>query len=153
MLDASGSNAVEGLMTSSRMSWADPATRLGLSASAAAGQARERGAIRGFAAIVDPDAAGLDLPTFVADTLVQLRHRDTFLAWPVRCPDVQECHHLAGDDDQLIEPRCSRTPEPDRVVTDEHKRSPGIARARTSIALSTVKETVALPVAGPPDGV
>jgi Lrp/AsnC family leucine-responsive transcriptional regulator len=132
------------------MSWADLATRLGLSAPAAAERVRkleERGVIRGFSAIVEPDAIGLHLLAFVAVALDRPTHRDTFLDWVAGCPYVQECHHLAGDDDYLIKLRCRGTHELERIISDELKGLPGIARTRTSIALSTVKETVALPVA------
>jgi Lrp/AsnC family leucine-responsive transcriptional regulator len=149
MLDTLDSKAIDELFVSGRMSWADLAGRLGLSAPAVAERVRkleERGVIRGFSAIVDPEAVGLDLLAFVAVGLDRPEHRAAFLAWVDGCPNVQECHHLAGDDDYLLKLRCRGTRELERIISDELKAIPGIARTRTSIALSTVKETVALPV-------
>lgn len=149
MLDALDSKVIEVLMSSGRMSWADLAVQLGLSPPAAAERVRrleERGVIRGFAAVVEPDSVGLDLLAFVAVTLERPDHRNRFLEWVVDCANVQECHHLAGDDDYLIKLRCQGTRDLERIISDELKSLPGIARTRTSIALSTVKESVALPV-------
>jgi Lrp/AsnC family leucine-responsive transcriptional regulator len=150
MLDAPDSKAVAELMTAGRMSWADLAARLGMSPQAAAERVRkleERGVIRGFAAIADPEAIGLGLLAFVAVALDRPEHRDGFLAWARDCPHVQECHHLAGDDDYLVKLRCRGTGELERLISDELKGLPGVARTRTSIALSTVKETATLPLA------
>ncbi len=155
MLDAMDSKALEALMDSGRMSWADLAVRLGLSAPAAAERVRrleERGVIRGFSAIVDPEAIGLDLLAFVAVTLERPDHRDTFLQWVAVCTNVQECHHLAGDDDFLIKLRCRGTRDLERIISDDLKGLPGIARTRTSICLSTVKESVAVPVSNVVEG-
>ncbi len=149
MLDTLDSKAISELMTAGRMSWADLAGRLGLSAPAAAERIRkleERGVIRGFTVVIAPESIGLDLLAFVAVALDRPEHRERFLAWVSDCPNVQECHHLAGDDDYLIKLRCRGTHELERIISDELKALPGIARTRTSIALSTVKETVALPV-------
>jgi Lrp/AsnC family leucine-responsive transcriptional regulator len=155
MSDELDSKAIEILSTAGRMSWADLASRLGLSAPAAAERVRkleERGVIRGFAALVEPEALGLDLLAFVAVTIERPEHRGTFLEWVGRCPFVLECHHISGDDDYLIKMRCRGTRELERLISEEMKSLPGVVRTRTSIALSTVKETVVLPVDSPAGG-
>ena len=148
-MDEADKTVVAILSRDGRMSWAELASRLGMSAPAAAERVhklQERGVITGFAALVDPEAVGQGLTAFVAVTLERPQHREAFLAVLAQLPQVQECHHTAGDDDYLLKIRCSGTRELDRVVSDEIKSLPGIARTRTTIVLSTVKETVALPL-------
>ena len=153
-MDAIDSSIIEALMADGRMSWAELAGRLGMSAPAVADRVRrleERGVIRGFAALVDPEAVGQGLTAFVAVTLERPQHREEFLAVLEQLPQAQECHHTAGDDDYLLKIRCSGTRELERLVSEEIKGLPGIARTRMTIVLSTVKETVAVPLPTPKD--
>jgi Lrp/AsnC family leucine-responsive transcriptional regulator len=148
-LDALDLKTIDELTRHGRMSWADLAGQLGLSAPAAAERVRrleERGVIRGFAALVDAEAVGCALTAFVAVTLERPEHRAVFLDWARGCSNVQECHHLAGEDDYLLKVRCGGTRQLEALISDELKGLPGVARTRTSIALSTVKETVAVPL-------
>jgi Lrp/AsnC family leucine-responsive transcriptional regulator len=136
-------------MAQGRRTWADLAADLGLSAPAAADRVRrleERGVIRGYAALVDPAAVGCDLTAFVAVTLERPADRAAFLALVAGLPEVQECHHTAGDDDYLLKVRCAHTRDLDRVLSLELKSLPGVVRTRTTIVLSTLKETPVLPV-------
>jgi Lrp/AsnC family leucine-responsive transcriptional regulator len=137
-----------------RITWADLAARVGLSAPAAADRVRrleERGVIRGYAALVDPESVGQGLTAFVAVTLERPQHRQDFLDVLSQLPQVLECHHTAGDDDYLLKIRCSGTRELERLVSDEIKSLRGIARTRTTIVLSTMKETPVVPLPAPKD--
>lgn len=148
-MDAFDLKAIRHLMQSGRCSWSDLANLLGLSPPAAADRVRrleEKGVIRGYAALVDPGAAGCDLSAFIAVTLARPEHRDPFLALVRELPEVQECHHIAGEDDYLLKVRCRNCGDLDRVVSDRLKRLPGVARTRTTIVLATLKETPILPV-------
>jgi Lrp/AsnC family leucine-responsive transcriptional regulator len=140
-------------MTHGRATWAELAELLGLSAPATADRVRrleERGVIRGYAALVSPEAVGLCLTAFVAVSLDRPKDRRAFLAKVADLPEVQECHHVAGEDDYLLKVRCSGTRDLDRVVSDELKELPGVVRTRTTIVLSTEKETSALPIKSAP---
>ena len=55
--------------------------------------------------------------------------------------EVQECHHVAGEDDYMLKVRCRGTRDLERVVSDEIKSLPGVTRTRTTIVMSTHKET------------
>jgi len=61
-------------------------------------------------------------------------------------PEVQECHHIAGEDDYLLKVRCASARDLERIVSEEIKGVDGIARTRTTIVLSTSKETPVLPL-------
>ena len=148
-MDAIDLLVLERLQADGRETWATLGEALGLTGPAAADRVRrleERGVIRGFAALVEPDAAGATLTAFVAVTLERPRHRAAFLARVADMAEVQECHHVAGEDDYLLKVRCRGPADLDRVLSDELKGVPGVARTRTTIVLRTVKETPVVPL-------
>jgi len=59
---------------------------------------------------------------------------------------VTECHHVAGDDDYLLKVRCRGTHDLDHLLATELKDKLGVARTRTTIVLSTAKESVHVPI-------
>lgn len=149
MLDSIDSKAAAALQRDGRASWADLGAALGLSAPAAAERVRklvDSGTIRGVSAVLDPDAAGFPVLAFVAVTLEAQGARTTFLDAVRRHDLIQECHHVAGDDDFLLKIRCRGLPDLERLLADELKGRLGIARTRTTIVLGTAKETTRLPV-------
>lgn len=148
-LDALDSKALYHLMQQARVTWADLANHLGLSAPAVADRVRkleEQGIIQGYVTQVDPHRLGYDLTAFIAVTLERPRDRHAFLDQVQALPEIQECHHIAGDDDYLLKVRCQGTQGLERLITDELKKVPGIVKTRTTIVLSTAKETIALPL-------
>jgi Lrp/AsnC family transcriptional regulator, leucine-responsive regulatory protein len=153
MLDAIDSKAIAALQADSRASWADLGTALGLSAPAAAERVRkllDGGIIRGFTAVLDPATAGFPVLAFVAVTLERQGARRGFLDGVRAHPLIQECHHVAGDDDFLLKVRARSLAELESVLADELKGRLGIARTRTTIVLGTAKETTALPIGPAP---
>jgi Lrp/AsnC family leucine-responsive transcriptional regulator len=148
-MDSMDIKAIAHLQGSGRESWTRLAELLGVTGPAAAERVRrleERGVIRGYAALLDPAAVGARLTAFVAVTLEHPRHRRAFLERVDSLAEVQECHHVAGDDDYLLKVRCSDTGHLDRVLSDELKGVPGVLRTRTTIVLGTAKETTLLPL-------
>jgi len=153
MLDAIDSKAIAALQEDGRASWADLGTALGLSAPAAAERVRklvDGGVIRGITAVLDPETAGFPVLAFVAVTLAAQGKRAAFLDAIRLHALIQECHHVAGDDDFLLKVRARSLSELESVLADELKGRLGIARTRTTIVLGTAKETGRLPVGPPP---
>jgi Lrp/AsnC family leucine-responsive transcriptional regulator len=149
MLETNDSKIIAKLMANARATWAELGALLGLSAPAAAERVRkleERGVIKGYAALVDPDAVGCGLAALVAVTLERPEHRGPFLAKVAATPEILECHHTAGDEDYLLKIRCSGPRHLERLVSEELKALPGLVRTRTTVVLSTVKETPLLPL-------
>ncbi len=141
--------ALQHLMSQGRITWSELAGILELSAPATADRVRrleERQVIKGYAALVDPEAIGCGLTAYVSITLERPKHRDAFIKKVQSLAEIQECHHITGDDDYLLKLRCRDTQDLERIVTNELKGLPGILRSRTTIALSTVKETPVLPL-------
>lgn len=71
------------------------------------------------AALIDPDAVGCDMTAFVAIILERPGYRNSFLAKIADMAEVQECHHVAGDDDYLLKVRCTGTRDLERVVSGD----------------------------------
>src|SRR5215472_15838285 len=151
-MDTIDLKALEALQAAGRESWAALGETLGMTGPAAAERVRrleERGVIRGYAAVVDPESVGVGLAAFVAVTLERPKDRARFLTLVASLPEVQECHHVAGDDDYLLKIRCRDTGDLERLLTHELKGLTGVARTRTTVVLRTVKETLALPLSAP----
>ena len=141
--------AIKLLLRNGRASWADLGKQLGLSAPAAAERAHkleQRGVIRGYAALVDPASVGYPLTAYVSVTLASHGKRAVFLSAIERMEQVAECHHVAGDDDYLLKVRCRGTQDLDHLLATELKDKLGVARTRTTIVLSTAKESVHVPI-------
>jgi Lrp/AsnC family transcriptional regulator, leucine-responsive regulatory protein len=148
-MDALDQKALAILMREGRATWAELGARMGLSAPAAADRVRkleEQGVIRGYAALADPDSLGYPLVAFVSVSLGSHGKRASFLRAIGKLEEVAECHHVAGDDDYLLKVRCRGTKDLDRLLAHELKDKLGVARTRTTIVLSTAKETVCVPI-------
>jgi Lrp/AsnC family leucine-responsive transcriptional regulator len=140
--------ALTRLMDEGRVSWADLAKTLRLSPAAAAQRVHrleKAGVIRGYAALVDPEAAGRSLTAFVGIVLSSQAARARFLKRVAALDAAQECHHVTGEFDYLLKLRCSGTRDLERIISEDLKRGGGVSGTRTLIVLSTAKETPRLP--------
>ncbi len=59
---------------------------------------------------------------------------------------VQEVHHIAGEDCYLVKVRATDTEDLGRLLRDDFGRIKAIRSTRTTIVLETIKETAILPV-------
>jgi Lrp/AsnC family leucine-responsive transcriptional regulator len=137
-------------MRQGRATWADLAEELGLTAPAIAQRVRrleDRGIIRQFAAWVAPEAVA----PVCAYVFVRFGHPDRLGEFRERIAGleaVQEFHRLAGADDYVLKVRCRSLAELEGLVSETLPKIPGVMRTRSSIVLSTLKETPLLPVSG-----
>ena len=141
--------ALKLLMHNGRATWAELGQLLDLSAPSAADRVRKlerSGVIRGYAALVDPGSAGHPLTAYVSVSLASHRDRAAFLRAISKMENVAECHHVAGDDDYLLKVRCRGTQDLDHLLAKELKDKLRVARTRTTIVLSTAKESVRVPI-------
>ncbi len=136
-------------MADGRATWSDLASQCGVSSPAISDRVRrleKRSIIQGYRVVVDPMQLGYDVTAFVAVVLEHPQYRQVFLDYVQDTPAIQECHHVAGDGDYLLKVRCGRMADLERILSEEIKGLPGILQTKTSIALSTVKETTALAI-------
>lgn len=148
-LDRIDAKALACLSEQGRMTWSELATQLGISPPAAADRVRkleEAGVIKGYTALLSPTSLGYDLTAFIAVSLDRPGQRAVFLEHIANLAAVQECHHMAGEDDYLLKVRCRNTRDLEHLITEVIKEIPGVVKTRTSIVLSTLKETSVLPL-------
>ena len=147
-LKSSDMKAIKFLSENGRATWAELGQLLGLSAPSAADRVHkleQRGVIRGYAALVNPGAVGSPLTAYISVSLASHGKRAAFLRAIDKMEQVAECHHVAGDDDYLLKVRCRGTEDLDHLLAKELKDRLGVARTRTTIVLSTAKESVRVP--------
>jgi Lrp/AsnC family leucine-responsive transcriptional regulator len=142
------------LQDDGRASWTRLGELLGVTGPAAAERVRrleQRGIIRGFTALIDPESVGLALTAFIAVSLEKPSHRAAFLERVQALPEIQECHHCTGDDDYLLKVRCRGVSDLDRVINTELKAVRGVLRTRSTIVMRTSKDSPALALPVPAD--
>lgn len=148
-MDSIDTVLLDRLQSHGRESWARLGSLTGMTGPAAAERVRrleDDGVIRGFTAVVNAEALGVSVTAFVSLTLEGAEHRADFIARVLALPEVQECHHVTGDHDYLLKLRCRNTLDLDRLLSRDLKGVPGVTRTRTAIALSTAKESMAVPL-------
>lgn len=136
------------LVAQGRMTWAELAQRIKLSAPAAAERVRrleERGLITGFGAILNRTALGAGLTAFIGVDLAGAAHRPAFLEIVSATPAVLECHHVTGEYDYLLKVACADPRDLDRLINEVLKQGPAVARTRTLVVLSSPKESLFAP--------
>lgn len=151
MLDDVDKAALRLLQMDGRLSNVDLARSLNLSPPATYARLRrleKDGYIRQYAAIVDREKAGYDLLCFIQVSLQmhQIEQVEGFRQWTRQLPEVLECHHITGEYDYLLKVVLRNRKDLERFVVDRLTPIPGVARIHTSLVLTEVKSTMALPL-------
>lgn len=136
------------LSTNSRISWADLGSAVGITRQTAAERVQkleQAGVIKGYTISIDAEALGADLLAFVAISLERPDHSEPFLAEVAAMSEVLECHHVAGEDSYMLKVRTAGTGGLERLISHQLRRLPGVTRTRTTIVLSSSKETAIPP--------
>lgn len=148
MIDEMDIRIVEILQQNARTPNAEIARQVGMAPSAILERIRkleERGVIEGYSARVNPEAYGLALTAFVfvrADERAGAPLTGERLA---EIPEVQEVHHVAGEDCFLVKVRVAGTRAMGRLLQERLGAIDTISSTRSTIVLETVKETSVLP--------
>lgn len=90
---------VDLLVRDGRMSYTDLGKATGLSTSAVHQRVRrleQRGVIRGYAAVVDPEAVGLPLTAFISVKPFDPSDPDDIAERLVSVPEIEACHSVAA---------------------------------------------------------
>jgi len=135
-----------------RISNSEIARQVGMAPSATLERLRKlesSGAIREYKAHLDPNAVGLDLLAFVFiranESVARAGDVGKMLA---AIPEVQEVHHVAGEDCYLVKVRAATPHDLGLLLREKIGAIKAVTSTRTTIVLSTVKETTDLPVPG-----
>jgi Lrp/AsnC family leucine-responsive transcriptional regulator len=140
------------LQGNGRTSNAEIARQVGMAPSAVLERMRKlerKGIIRGFEAVLRPKDVGFTLTAFTfvrADEGVGSMDIGKALA---RVPGVLEAHYTAGQDSYLVKVR-ARDTEHLQHILQQFGAIPGVRDTRTTVVLTTLKETRSLPILDEP---
>jgi Lrp/AsnC family transcriptional regulator, leucine-responsive regulatory protein len=108
----------------------------------------EAGIINRYATLLNREAMGYDMLCFVQVTLQ--RHEpeaiERFKSAVQGMPSVLECHHITGEYDYLLKIVVQNRRQLEQFLVETLTPMPGMDKIRTSLVLSEIKTTTAVPV-------
>ncbi len=144
MPDDTDRKILDAVQKNGRVRRSDLAELVGLSLPAASDRLRkleERGFILGYTAVLDPAKLDKDVTAFVQVFVDTSRHYDNFLQHVDENPEILECHAITGEGTHLLKIRTTNTSTLELVLSRIQSWKE-VQRTRTSIVLSTRKETL-----------
>ena len=133
------------------LSAAEIAERLGMTASTCwrrVSRLEELGVVRKRVALLDREKLGLNVLVF-SHVKLSGHGRDALLRFEQAVrqhPEILECYTLMGETDFLLRIVCPDIKAYEAFFLDHLSRFPGVQSVHSSIALSVIKETTALPI-------
>lgn len=108
----------------------------------------ESGVISRYVTLLDREAVGYDMLCFVQVTLQ--RHEPTavsnFKTAVRHMSEVLECHHITGEYDYLLKIVVHNRKHLEQFILETLTPVPGMDKVRTSLVLSEIKQTTAVPL-------
>ncbi len=149
MIDATDLQILTILQSNARMPNAEIARQVGMAPSAILERIRkleQRGVIQGYEARIDPRALGLGMLAYVAVRTDERVGDECAGERLARIPEVQEVHHVAGDDCYLLKVRVRDAKALGRLLQDQIKAVEPVRSTRTTVVLDTLRESSLLPL-------
>jgi Lrp/AsnC family transcriptional regulator, leucine-responsive regulatory protein len=149
MIDSNDREILKLLQQNARISNAEIARQVGMAPSAILERIRKletRGVITGYEARIDPAALGLDLLAFVLMRTTDMSSDLRTGEYLAQLDEVQEVHHIAGEDCFLVKVRVRDARTLGRLLRERFAAAGGAVSTRTTIVLETVHETSRLPI-------
>lgn len=148
-LDAIDHSIIAALQEDGRVTNADLADTIGLSASACHRRVRRletEGVIERYAAMINRELVGRGVSVFVEISLESQHEKllDQFEASVLNVPHVQSCHLMAGMADYLVHVTCKDVADYETIHREFLAVLPGVTRVRSNFAIRTVADTTAL---------
>jgi Lrp/AsnC family transcriptional regulator, leucine-responsive regulatory protein len=125
-----------------RMSYTDLGRATGLSTSAVHQRVRrleQRGVIRGYAAVVDAEAAGLALTAFVSVKPIDPSEPDDAPERLRGIAEIESCYSVAGEESYLLKVRVATPADLETLLA--RIRAAANVSTRTTVVLSTPYES------------
>ncbi len=141
-MDAIDRNLLDLLRANARLSFAELARQVGLSAPAVherVGKLEAAGVIRGYHADIEPKAINLGVTAIIGIVQDPAVDIDDVSAALRALPEVESCHFMAGEESYLLTARLADIGELEQLIV-RLSRTRGVASTRTAIALSTTWE-------------
>jgi Lrp/AsnC family leucine-responsive transcriptional regulator len=149
MIDDTDRKILSILQQDARASNTEIAQQVGMAPSAVFERIKKlekRGVIQGYEARITPENLNLGLLAYVF-----VRGRERFGSGDIgkqlaELPEVLEVHSIAGEDCYLVKVRAAGTEALYRILRERFGAIPEITSTRTTIVLSTVKESAQLEI-------
>lgn len=149
MIDEIDEKILELMQASGRINNAEIARQIGMAPSAILERIRKlekRGVILGYEARLNPRELDLCLLAYVFVKTDESLHEGPTGDALAKVPEVQEVHHVAGEDCYLIKVRTSGTESLGRLLRHTLGAIPSVVSTRSTIVLETLKEVGHLPL-------
>lgn len=146
-IDATDAQILHLLQTDGRIKRTDIAEAVGLSIPSVSDRMRkltERGVLTGTHATLDAKRLGHDVAAFVFVQSTGSEHYPEFIETVTAMDEVQELHSVTGDGSHVLKVRVRNTTGLERLL-GRLQAVPGVRGTRTSLVLSTHKESTYLP--------
>ncbi|NUM49334.1 MAG: Lrp/AsnC family transcriptional regulator [Anaerolineales bacterium] len=153
-LDSIDRTILDILQAEGRISNAELARQINLSPPACHARLKrleDLGYIQQYTALLNADQLGYDILCFVNVSLQQhtMQQVEQFRKQIQAMPEVLECYHITGEFDYLLKVIIRNRKDLERFIVDKLTPLPGVARIYTSLALTVVKATTAIPIPSP----
>ena len=137
-------NILRALQRDARMSFAELARRVGLSTTPCKQRVKKlerQGVIRGYQAILEPNALAAGLVVFVQIRLNRTAQDifDDFKQAALDLPQVQECYLVSGNFDYLIKARVADMAAYRALLGDTLLALPGVQESTSYVVMEQVK--------------
>jgi Lrp/AsnC family leucine-responsive transcriptional regulator len=106
----------------------------------------QKGIIEGYPTRIKPEALDLKLLAFIFIKTSEGPGNATVAKQLAKIPDVQELHHIAGEDCYLLKVRTKDPQSLIRLMREKFSKVPNILSTKTTIVLETLKEQNQLPI-------
>jgi len=137
MLDGRDLAILAALQEDGRATFAQVGERAGLSASAVHDRVRKletAGVIRGYTALLDPEAVGLFVTALISVTPLDPKQPDDLPDRVREFPEVEDCHSVAGAESYILKVRTRTTNDLEDLL--RRLREKAEVQTRTTIVLS-----------------
>ncbi|HTJ37225.1 MAG TPA: Lrp/AsnC family transcriptional regulator [Dactylosporangium sp.] len=138
-MDAIDRHLIDLLRDNARLPFAELARQVGLSAPAVherIGKLESSGVIRGYRAEVEPETLGFPLTAVIGIVQDSSGDAESVLESLRARSEIESCYFMAGEESFLCKARVKTIGDLERLIV-ELNRIKGVARTRTTIALST----------------
>jgi Lrp/AsnC family transcriptional regulator, leucine-responsive regulatory protein len=138
-VDAIDLTLVELLRANARLSYAELARQVGLSAPAVherIAKLEANGVIRAYRADVSPEPIGLGVTALIGLVEDSAADTDDVLEALRAMPEIESCHFMAGVESYQLTVRVRTIADLEKLIV-RLNRIPGVASTRTAIVLST----------------
>jgi Lrp/AsnC family leucine-responsive transcriptional regulator len=105
-----------------------------------------RGVIQGYETLINPEALGLGVLAFVFVRSTDFDGEAKTAELLSQIPEVQEAHHIAGEDCFLLKVRAKDSKTLGRLLRERIGSTGTVQSTRTTIVLETLRESARIPL-------